>query len=181
MTDRLDNQSIRRTFYDVKSRLMESAWHSVAYIFISFFLVTVLALFVGFETSDRFKSPIEAFEYKAADSRDHKIWMSVGMSDDLIIIKTSSGKVFKWASGGPTQADYESFESHLKEWARSHLQGTILSGQLLPSTNTAAIAVDQRLTVHHIRPVIYALAAAGVSQYGFETKLPDHMMGTSNE
>jgi hypothetical protein len=99
--------------------------------------------------------------------------MSVGLSNDLIIIKTSSGKIFKWPAVGPSDGDYESFENHLKTWTKSHLQSTILAGQLLPSTNTAAIAVDQRLTAHHIRPVIYALAAAGVSKYGFETKLPE--------
>ena len=173
MTEIRSHQSIARVFYDVQSRLKESSYSTLAYIFIPFFLVTILALFVGFETSDRFKSPIEAFEYTAAASNDHKIWMSVGLIEDLIVIKTSSGKTFKWPAAGPSESDYDSFESHLKAWTKSHLQNTILAGQLLPSTNTAAIAVDQRLTAHHIRPVIYALASAGVSKYGFETKLPE--------
>ena len=173
MTIDHNNLAVARVFRDVKSRLKESTFSTVAYIFIPFFLVTILALFVGFETSDRFKSPIEPFEYEAAESRDHRLWMSVGLSNDLIIIKTSSGKIFKWPAIGPSDGDYESFENHLKTWTKSHLQSTILAGQLLPSTNTAAIAVDQRLTAHHIRPVIYALAAAGVSKYGFETKLPE--------
>jgi hypothetical protein len=173
VTDIAGRQSIARVFYDVQSRLNESTFSTLAYIFIPFFLVTILALFVGFETSDRFKSPIEAFQYAATPSSDHKIWMSVGLIDELIVIKTSSGKTFKWSAAGPSESDYDSFENHLKGWAKSHLQNTILAGQLLPSTNTAAIAVDQRLTAHHIRPVIYALAAAGVSRYGFETKLPE--------
>jgi hypothetical protein len=73
---------------------------------------------------------------------------------------------------GPSQKDYEVFEKYMKAWAKRHLQNVVRSGQITADTNLAAIAIDQKLTYHHVRPVIYALAAAGVSKYGFETRLP---------
>jgi hypothetical protein len=161
-----------RAFYDIYARMRSSGAPGLLYIFIPFLFITILALYVAFETSDRFKSPIEALVYKADQTMDHKLWMSIGLQNKSIIIKTSGGHQFSWRSVGPSDDEYQQFEDHLKAWTKSNLQNTILEGQIRPSTNTAALAVDQRLTIHHIKPVIYALAAAGVTKYGFETRQP---------
>jgi hypothetical protein len=39
---------------------------------------------------------------------------------------------------------------------------------------TAVLAVDQKLKFNHLRPVIYALAEARISKYGFETRMITH-------
>ncbi len=141
-------------------------------LFIPFFSVTLLTFFVGFESSFRPKSRIEPFVHESAPAVDHALWLSIGISESTITVNTASGETFRWPVEGPSQKDYEVFEKYMKAWAKRHLQNVVRSGQITADTNLAAIAIDQKLTYHHVRPVIYALAAAGVSKYGFETRLP---------
>lgn len=171
MKSRID-ESMARVFNDVRLRLREQNPQGVVYIFIPFFLVIILSLYSGFETSDRIKSHIEPFQYSSDKTRDHRLWMSLGLHDDSIVLVLPTGKLFRWPASGPSDDDYVALEAYMKNLAQTHLKTTILQGRFGPETNTAAIAVDQRLTVHHVRPLLYALAASGISKYGFETKLP---------
>ena len=41
-----------------------------------------------------------------------------------------------------------------------------ISNQLI-----VVLAIDQKLKYSHIRPILYALAEAGINQYAFETSL----------
>ena len=144
----------------------------VVLLFIPFFAVTLLTFFVGFESSFRTNSRIEPFVHESTPAADHALWLSVGISENAIIINTASGETFRWPVEGPSQKDYDVFEKFMAAWAKRHLQNVVRSGQITADTNLAAIAIDQKLTYHHVRPVIYALAAAGISKYGFETRLP---------
>lgn len=142
-------------------------------ILLPFLAASLLSLYVGFETSARFRAGIEPFFYQASKSNDHKLWMSVGLNDGRIVVKTSAKGIFSWSAAGPNDDEYRAFERHMQQWAKEHFQGVIVEGQLRPESNVAAISIDQRLTFHHVRPIIYALAASGISRYGFETKLID--------
>lgn len=144
-------------------------------LFIPFFSAALLTFFVGFESSFRSKSRIEPFVHEGIPTADHALWFSVGISENHIIVNTAPGETFRWPAEGPSQSDYELFEKHVTTWAKRHLQNVVRSGQITSDTNVAAIAIDQKLTYHHVRPVIYALAAAGISKYGFETRLPQKL------
>jgi hypothetical protein len=144
----------------------------LALIFIPFFSVTLLTFFVGFESSARSSNRIEPFVHESTPTADHALWMSVGINENTISIHTASGENFRWPAEGPSQKEYEDFEKHVSAWSKRHLQNVVRSGQITADTNLAAISIDQRLTYHHVRPVIYALAAAGISKYGFETRRP---------
>lgn len=166
-------QSITRAFGNLRLRLATPNPYTAMVILIPFLTAALLALFVGLETSSRYKSGIEPFYYPASKSNDHKLWMSVGLKDGRVMIRTSTDSQFSWSASGPTEDEYRSFEEHMQNWTKNHLKSLIVAGQLSADSNTAAIAIDQRLTFHHVRPVIYALAASGISKYGFETKLPN--------
>lgn len=141
-------------------------------LFIPFFSITLLTLLVGFESSVRTRNSIEPFVHESSPAPDHALWMSVGIEEQTIIINTASGETFRWPAEGPAQKEYEAFENHIVSWSKRHLQNVVRSGQITDETNLVAISFDQKLTYHHVRPVIYALAAAGISKYGFETRLP---------
>lgn len=165
--------SIARAFNNLRLRLATPNPYTSIVILIPFLTAALLALFVGLETSSRYKSGIEPFYYPSSKSNDHKLWMSVGLINDRVMVRTSTDAQFSWSASGPTEDEYRSFEEHLRHWTKKHLKSVIVSGQLGADSNIAAIAIDQRLTFHHVRPIIYALAASGISRYGFETKLPN--------
>jgi hypothetical protein len=167
-----DMVSSSGSFRRQRTRLDGMPVMPVVLLFIPFFSVTLLTFFVGFESSVRPKSRIEPFVHESAPAADHALWLSIGVSENTIIVNTASGETFRWPVEGPSQRDYEVFETYMTTWAKHHLQNVVRSGQITSDTNLAAIAIDQKLTYHHVRPVIYALAAAGISKYGFETRLP---------
>lgn len=164
--------SAKRSFRRQRDRLDNMPMIPSAILFLPFFSITLLTFLVGFESSVRPTSRIEPFVHQSAPSVDHALWMSIGIHESTISVHTATGDVFRWPAEGPSEKDYAAFEKHIISWSKRHLQGVVRSGQITPETNVAAIAIDQKLTYHHVRPVIYALAAAGVSKYGFETKLP---------
>jgi hypothetical protein len=166
-----DMVSSSGSFRRQRARLDGMPMMPMVLLFIPFFSVTLLTFFVGFESSVRPKSRIEPFVHESAPTADHALWLSVGIRENTIIVNTSSGESFRWPVEGPSQRDYDVFEKYMRTWAKQHLQNVVRSGQITSDTNLAAIAIDQKLTYHHVRPVIYALAAAGVSKYGFETRL----------
>jgi hypothetical protein len=167
-----DKNPIAESFRRQSARLGALPAIPAALLFIPFFSVTLLTLFVGFESSLRSSSRIEPFVHESAPASDHALWMSVGIRESGVRINTAAGETFQWSPDGPSKKDYEAFERHIISWSKRHVQNIVRSGQINSDTNMAVIAIDQKLTYHHIRPVIYALAAAGVSKYGFETKLP---------
>lgn len=173
MTPFAQPSQLKRAFDRQNSRMKFDLQFSPLVIFLPFLCTTILALFVAFESSARVKSRVQSFNYSADPAQDHMMWMSIGLAGDNIIIKTSNNHMFKWASAGPSVSEFKSFEDFMKTWAQDHLNKTVRRGQITVDTNVAALSVDQRLTFHHIRPVIYALATAGVSRYGFETRLDE--------
>ncbi len=167
-----DISSSSGSFRRQRARLDSMPAVPLAFLFIPFFSITVLTFFVGFESSGRPNNHIAPFVHESTSAVDHALWMSVGIHDNTISVNTASGQTFRWPAEGPSQKEYEEFEKHITSWSKRHLQNVVRAGQITADTNLAAIAIDQRLTYHHVRPVIYALAAAGISKYGFETKLP---------
>ena len=154
-----------------KSRLYSEHPFGLAVIFIPFMAVAVISLFVAFEGTPRIKSTSTPFEYPADPVKEHSIWLSIGMQDRSIAIRTSDNRFFSWSAEGPSASELKNFQNYLRERASQHLQDTVRRGKVNAQTNEAALAVDQGLTFHHVRPVIYALASAGFSKYGFETRL----------
>lgn len=167
-----DMASSSGSFRRQRARLDGMPAMPLVLLFIPFFSVALLTFFVGFESSFRTKNRIEPFVHESAPTADHALWLSVSISENTIIVNTATGETFRWPVEGPSQRDYDVFEKYMTIWAKRHLQNVVRSGQITGDTNLAAIAIDQKLTYHHVRPVIYALAAAGISKYGFETRLP---------
>ena len=136
---------------------------------ISFILVTLLTAYVTLTTARRLGHPAALLTFPS--DRDHigGIWFSVTPIGEEIFIATSDRKVFHWPQNTRDLVPLDQFIEWLKD--ASHLQ--IEAAALLKRSDSnqvlAVIAADQTLKYTHLRPIIYALAKAGISRYAFET------------
>lgn len=158
-------------FLRQKDRLTEERPFGVTLLIAPFLVTTVLTIYTSFETSTRLFAVSHPFEHQTERSNGHDVWLSVGVKGTNLIIATIYGETFSWPLSGPDEKERATFEKFLQQEAEKLVTKATLKGQLTEGQNSVALSVDQRLTYQHIRPVLYALAAAGFSKYGFETRI----------
>jgi len=154
-----------------KERLTEIDSVSGFVLLIPFLAVIVLSLFTSLETNTRLHAVGKPMEHATTEVADHELWLSVAAKGGKIIVTTSDSNVFEWSEGGPTQREALALTDYLKSRVKDLIIGTVRTGQVSQESLTASVAVDQSLTYQHIRPLLYALADAGISRYGFETRI----------
>jgi hypothetical protein len=110
-------------------------------------------------------------EHLTEEVTDHRLWLSVSNANGKILISSNDTSSFSWSEAGPSTEQYKKFKKYLDLRVKNLVIDTVRTGQIQSETLTAALAVDQSLTYQHVRPVIYALAEAGISRYGFETRI----------
>jgi hypothetical protein len=127
---------------------------------------------VTLAANPRMGHPANILAFPAPSQPDSSIWMSVTPVGDDIVVTTSDRQVFRWAQDVRSVSDIKPFVDHLKAMVRIEIEGAVLLNSLTIAKTRAVIAADQQLKYLHIRPIIYALAEAGIARYGFETLSP---------
>lgn len=156
----------------VRDRLDENPqWFPIP-AFIAFGLVIVLTGHILFGTNPRAGNPANIISFPSEARPDAAIWMSVTPIGDDIVVTTSDRKVFKWRQQVRNAEELGQFVGYLKARVAEEIQAAAMAKRALKTQTNAVIAADQRLKYVHIRPIIYALAQAGISQYAFETQNP---------
>jgi len=156
----------------VKERLREPLhWYPFP-LLISFAVVLLLTAHVVFGTNPRMGNPANVMTFPSQPRHDSDIWMSVSPSGHDIVVTTSDRRVFRWRQDVANVAGLAPFVSYLKSRAADEVRAAALLKHAFRSQTSAVIAVDQSLKFLHVRPILYALAAAGISQYAFETQNP---------
>lgn len=156
----------------VRDRLDENLnWFPMPF-FIAFGLVLVLTGHILFGTNPRAGNPANIISFPSEPRKDSAIWLSVTPIDDQIVVTTSDRKVFKWKQQVRTSAELQPFVQYLKQRVAGEIEAAALAKQGLRKQVTTVIAADQRLKYLHVRPIVYALAEAGISLYAFETQNP---------
>ncbi len=156
----------------VRDRLDENLHWFPWPFFIAFGLVLILTGHILFGTNPRAGNPANIISFPSEPRKDSAIWISVTPIDDQIVVTTNDRKVFKWRQQVRTVEELGPFVGYLKARVASEIQAAALAKQGLRKQVTTVIAADQRLKYLHVRPIIYALAEAGISQYAFETQNP---------
>lgn len=166
-------QNITRLVAATKERIRDvMVWFPYPAL-ISFFLVTIFVGHLIPSLNSRFGSPAQLITYEATKEPEGSIWISVYPGEDnMLHVKTIDREDFSWPLANPSQEDIELLVKYL--------QGKVESVQLSSGINneanfvktTAVIATDVKLNFYHIKPILYALSAARISNYGFETMLP---------
>ena len=152
-----------------KQRLRESSsWYPFPCL-ISFFLVLLLTAHVVLSTSLRAGHAASVLPLAAEEAEDSVIWLSVTSEDGKITVADNYRRVFSWSEEIQTIASLDAFVLHLKGRANEEIKSAALSKRIYQSQKRVVLAVDQKLKYRHFRPILYALAEAGISNYGFET------------
>jgi hypothetical protein len=158
-------------FSRVKERLSEDPSFKVSFVIIPFVAAAVLAMFVSLETTTRLFEVGKPFVHDASLDDRYGLWLSIGSLDGELIITTADGEKMKWPLSGPSKDDLQNLSKMLNSKVEALVKSVVLKGQLHSSDSLVALSVDQSLTFHHVRPIIYALAGVGVSRVGIETRV----------
>jgi hypothetical protein len=169
MKNALWNESVQK----MRERFTEPIYWFPFPALIAFGLVIVLRghLFQGF--NHRLGTEANVIEMEAAPLRSPGIWMSVTQSGDKILIVTDDHQSFTMPLTAPSLSSMRPLIRYLDERAREIAFKTTLDMEVDSERIRAVLAVDQKLKYIHIRPLLYALAEAKISHYGFETRMTD--------
>lgn len=167
MSKLLWNESVR----GLRERLQDPlVWFPFPAL-IAFGLVIILRghLFSG--VNHRLGTEANVVELSAEPLRSPGIWMSITQSGNDILIVTDDRRLFKVPLAAPNVESLAPFVSYLNQRTRANAFKTTLDLELDADRIRVVMAVDQELKYIHIRPILYALAEAKISNYGFETKM----------
>ncbi len=152
-----------------KQRLRDSySWYPFPCL-ISFFLVLLLTAHVVLSTNPRAGHAAAVLPLAAEETEDSVIWLSVTADNGKITVADNERRVFSWPEDVQTIESLSAFVTHLKDRAEIEIKAAALSKRIYQSQKRVILAVDQKLKYRHFRPILYALAEAGFSNYGFET------------
>jgi biopolymer transport protein ExbD len=152
-----------------KARLRESSsWFPIPAL-IAFFLVMLLTTHIAVSTNPRSGQPASVLPLTAEPSEDSAIWFAIVIEGDEVVISDNYRKVFRWQKDVTSLESLRPFITHIKQRAATEIKAAALANKISSTQRKVLIAVDQNLKYSHFRPVLYALAEAGISDYGFET------------
>ncbi len=139
---------------------------------ISFGLIMVLTGYTIPNLNTYFGHPSNLIEQDMVDgiAPEGSIWFSVSVRDHNLVISTFNRKVFKWDRKIKNIEVMSDFIDFLKDEIKARTLQAALAAGIGQHEVTATIATDRGLKFLHIRPIINALAAAGISNYSFEVK-----------
>ncbi|MEN9834892.1 MAG: hypothetical protein RL011_1085 [Pseudomonadota bacterium] len=168
--DSLNHWSSR--YAAVARRLKQPLWWFPYPCLLVFGLQLILTAHILFSTNPRLGHHAEVVRFPSAPSRDSSIWLSVTAGDKSTIVTTNDRRVFKWSESLRSSDDLKDFAFYLRRRMVEEIQTASLVQRSLRSQTRVVIAADQSLKYSHIKPIIHALAQAGISNYAFETLNP---------
>lgn len=138
---------------------------------IAFGLIIVLRahIFSGF--NHRLGTEANVLELDAEPLRSPGIWMAVTQDNEKILIVTDDHQRFTFPLASPDLETLRPLIKYLNARAHQIAFKSTLDLQVDEDRIRAVLAVDQKLKFIHIRPLLYALAEAKISSYGFETRM----------
>lgn len=139
---------------------------------ISFGLVLVLSVDLTTRLGSQGKGANDVPVVATDENEQSAIWLSVTASDTAIVVSSDDRRSFSWPLTEQSLEGTGEFVSYLKSRVSREIDNAGLGGEVLRSRLRVTLAVDQRLNYWHIRPLIYALAEANVTNYAFQTRLP---------
>jgi len=137
---------------------------------IPFALVMVLSIHLLPKLNPRLGSAAVPLTYETSEQARPTIWFSVAPDETHIVIQTDDRKIFRWPLDTEDMQAVLPFVNYLRARTIEIQNAGVLSLDVDPLALQTVIAIDQTLSYFHIRPVLNALASAGIAQYGFETK-----------
>ena len=162
------NKVIRCT----KDRVSESvSWFPYPCLF-SFGLIIILSGHILLGINPRLGNPAVALPFDAEPLDEGAIWLSVSIANEKVTITTDDRKVFSWDQSSRESNVVDKLVEHLQERTVQITLSTSLAKEISQIESTVILSIDQKVKFLHVKPILLALAKAGISEYGFETRLP---------
>lgn len=146
-----------------------TAWPT--YILIPIGIIMILSAFVPLEVNSRLFSRARPLQLSGDEAPPTNLWFAVSPTESGISITSKDGKVFELNSAVPVDKRAEEFRSYLVERKEELIRTNVLANHIDPNTSLVVLSADERLTYFHLRPVVYALASAGITRYAFEGRI----------
>lgn len=146
-------------------------------VFLSVLLVLVLTAHLLSGTNPRMGNPADIISFAAEQHQDSSLWMTVTPINGDIVVTTGDRQVFRWSQSlatadGASARGFKEFLAYLRRRVNTEIAAAALLKRAMYTQTMAVVAADQRLKFLHLRPVLYAFAQAGITQYAFETLKP---------
>jgi len=156
-------------FVATQQRLREPLWWFPYPFLIAIGMVLLLTGHLVFAINPRMGHPASLINFPAQMRPDSAIWFSMTPIDHDIVITTNDRLIFRWPQNlAPAQAT-QPFVAYLRRRVANEIDSAALLKRAPSTPMTVVIAADQRLKYLHLRPILAALAEAGITSYAFET------------
>lgn len=163
---------------NLRARLNEPLYWFPFPALIAFGLVIVLRGQTFSGLNHRVGTTANVVELTAEELHSPGIWLSITEENEQIAIVTDDHRRFQIPLATQNLESLEPFVRYLTERADSIAFKSTLDLSIDPERVRAVLAIDQSLRFFHIRPILFALAEAKISQYGFETRISKISHGT---
>lgn len=146
-----------------------TAWPT--YVFIPLGFMLILSLFIPIEINPRLFSKAKPLQLSGEEAPGVNLWFAIAPSKNGISITTLDGHLFEFNNDVPEHQRGEKFRAYVKSAAKSVIETAALAHRLDENSSLVILSADEQLTYYHLRPVIYALASAGITRYAFEGRI----------
>ncbi len=138
---------------------------------ISFVFTLVIAQYLCLNINNRVGSRADIIAFPSEIESEGSVWLSITHENQNIFVSTDDKKVFQWSIQTDSLVELQEFVAYLKKRRQERIYSAGLLNEAISNQLIVVLAIDQKLKYSHIRPILYALAEAGINQYAFETSL----------
>lgn len=167
----LVSKNLELSFQLKKERLRESINWVPFPIIISFYLVTILGAQLLTDLNPRLGARVKPIRYYSAEKANPVIWVGIYADKSKINLVTSERVKYSVPRSDYNVKGLKDFIEHLKKIQMHHYESMGRSLDSVENRSRIAISVDRDLIFKDLKPLIYAFAEAGISNYEFETQL----------
>lgn len=118
----------------------------------------------------RLGAPAEVTELVHKGGKEGQIFISIAFDGDMLVAVDSNRRIAHWKSNSRSAEDVKTLTALLKKNIYDSVLTSSLSNKSFPFQTRVVLAIDQHLRFGHVKPILYALADAKITQYSFETK-----------
>ncbi len=171
MRENRNSNLVLFAFEDQKARLAEPLnWFPYPAL-LAIGLATIFFGHLLFNLNPRIRSQAEVLSFDALPAKDGGIWLSLLLDGNHLVVANSTNERFTIPITDVSDDSLDPLVKYLKDEISAIAVDVVLRNKLSPLQTTVTLAVDQRLKYMHLRPIFSALAAAGITNYAFETKM----------
>ncbi len=138
---------------------------------IPFLLAPVLIANIFPSINPHLQGTSTVIELSASEAPSGSIWINIFPEDDDIVVSLGSNERVHFRRDSRSQDDVHRIRDLLKTRIQSETLGATLRMMVRDTQLSVLLAVDQRLSFSHLRILLAAMAEAGVTEYGFETRI----------